>query len=538
MTVIRDRRNEPPSDQFLIDIARYKKRVVGVVKQAIQTQIAEGNLEDIGKGGIKVPIPRDLIHEPFLHHKGNGRFTRVFPGNKGHIPAFSSYSSLPYVFPGNTSLDVGDKVPIPKGGGGGGGGGGGSGQGKGNGPEGSEEDSDAQDDFVWVNEADYLDALFDGRELPDMTKLKAKDTVITERRRVGNTPNGPMHRLNDGVTDQKRREESLVLARGLERQLFKSLTEQFNIMSGHTDTVPALDITGMEKTERNKTVLAANSDLLPEGMIIPQGTEDNSAAVISVFREGVNTLFQRTKDLLDEDELHRVNVLRNRVDEQIKEAGHVGKFRQEQLRFHYDLEFPKPNAKAVMICMMDVSASMGQEEKNTAKVFFWLLKKFLDANYKKVDLVFIAHTTQAKEVDEKTFFYGRVTGGTIVSTCLKKAQEILKARYSTDEWNIYSAQASDGGNSSNDNPELKKVMEELLPILQAHYYVEVAHPYWRRPPSEMHDMYAALSPKHGGKIYTANGLQSASDALEAFKKFFPASGGKPQAVNAMDPAGP
>ena len=79
-----------------------------------------------------------------------------------------------------------------------------------------------------------------------------------------------------------------------------------------------------------------------------------------------------------------------------------------------------PRAKAVMFCLMDVSASMGEREKDLAKRFFILLHLFLKRKYERVDIVFIRHTHEATEVDEQEFFYGRETGGTVVSSALEE----------------------------------------------------------------------------------------------------------------------
>ena len=72
-----------------------------------------------------------------------------------------------------------------------------------------------------------------------------------------------------------------------------------------------------------------------------------------------------------------------------------------------------------MFCLMDVSASMGEREKDLAKRFFILLHLFLKRKYERVDIVFIRHTHEAAEVDEQEFFYGRETGGTVVSSALE-----------------------------------------------------------------------------------------------------------------------
>jgi len=79
-----------------------------------------------------------------------------------------------------------------------------------------------------------------------------------------------------------------------------------------------------------------------------------------------------------------------------------------------------------------------------------LLHLFLRRRYKKVDIVFIRHTHDAQEVDEQEFFYSHQSGGTVVSTALDKMLEIQRERYTTSDWNIYAAQASDGYTQSGD----------------------------------------------------------------------------------------
>ena len=529
MTVIRDRRDEPLNDKFGIDKERFRMRYLKRIKKAIQDNIAEGNLDDIGKGGIKVPIPKDTVREPFLHHRDSGQIKRVFPGNNTRINygGWFQHSGTPSsVFPGNIAYDVDDVVPIPKGGGGGGGG-----DGDGNGKDPSDQDSDAEDDFVWVNESDYLDILFEGRSLPDMTKLKAESTVVTDREHSGYTNKGPDHRMDMEITNRKRREESIVLAKGAERRIFKNLSEQFNIMAQYSEDLDNMDLTKKTKAERNEAVVEACKPRIQDDEI----DLSNSKQVIALFQDTVENLYASERLKVTEEEEERLQILENRLGDQLKGQNRSQKFREEHLTYEYDDDVPVPNAKAVMFCQMDVSGSMGQEEKNTAKVFFWLLKRFLDAKYDEVDVVFIAHTTDAEEVDEQEFFYGTKTGGTIVSTCLEKTQEIIKERYPVGEWNIYSAQASDGDNSPSDNNKIAKLMEEMLPILQAHYYVEIDHPYYQKPsPSPMYQTYDALSDEHNGKVHVEWGLGSAADALDAFKKFFPVGGKQP--ANNNNPA--
>ena len=126
-----------------------------------------------------------------------------------------------------------------------------------------------------------------------------------------------------------------------------------------------------------------------------------------------------------------------------------------------------PRAKAVMFCLMDVSASMGEREKDLAKRFFILLHLFLKRKYERVDIVFIRHTHEAAEVDEQEFFYGQGTGGTVVSSALKAMIEVREKRYPAADWNIYCAQASDGDNSGSDSRGCVALLTEDDPAADA-----------------------------------------------------------------------
>lgn len=161
---------------------------------------------------------------------------------------------------------------------------------------------------------------------------------------------------------------------------------------------------------------------------------------------------------------------------------------------------PKPIAKAVMFCLMDVSGSMNEHMKDLAKRFYSLLYLFLNRRYEHVDVVFIRHTHEASEVDEQTFFYSRETGGTVVSTALFKMAEIIRDRYPVDQWNIYAAQASDGDNTSSDNAVvLGQLRDVILPICQYYAYVEVGmddeddHPGAGEPSTNLWRAYRRVS---------------------------------------------
>ena len=145
------------------------------------------------------------------------------------------------------------------------------------------------------------------------------------------------------------------------------------------------------------------------------------------------------------------------------------------LRYRNRVRVAVPTSKAVMFCLMDVSGSMDEARKDLSKRFFILLYLFLTRHYEKIDIVFIRHHTQAQEVDEENFFHARETGGTVVSSALVLMEEIIRARYSPVEWNIYGAQASDGDNWHHDSGRCRELLvQKILPLCRYFAYVQVA----------------------------------------------------------------
>ncbi|MCW4116315.1 YeaH/YhbH family protein [Aurantimonas sp. MSK8Z-1] len=137
---------------------------------------------------------------------------------------------------------------------------------------------------------------------------------------------------------------------------------------------------------------------------------------------------------------------------------------------------PEPVARAAMFCLMDVSASMDEHMKDLAKRFFSLLYIFLTRRYRRVEIVFIRHTHEAKEVDEETFFHSRLSGGTVISSALDEMAKIAAERFPANQWNIYGAQASDGDNLSTDNARSVALLRStILPMSQFYAYLQVGH---------------------------------------------------------------
>ncbi len=144
------------------------------------------------------------------------------------------------------------------------------------------------------------------------------------------------------------------------------------------------------------------------------------------------------------------------------------------LRYSNRIKVPKPSSQAVMFCLLDVSGSMDEAKKESAKRFFILLYLFLTRSYEKIDLVFIRHHTTALEVNEEEFFNSRESGGTVVSSAIKLLATILQERYPSAEWNAYVAQASDGDNWDSDSITCRQLLTEVvMPLVQYYAYVEI-----------------------------------------------------------------
>ena len=214
------------------------------------------------------------------------------------------------------------------------------------------------------------------------------------------------------------------------------------------------------------------------------------------------------------DELHLAELRREAelLRQKIAAVPFIDSF---DLRFRNFAKRPEPTSKAVMFCLMDVSGSMDQATKDMAKRFYILLYMFLSRSYKNVEVVYIRHHTQAKEVDEHEFFYSQETGGTIVSSALKHMNEIVKDRYNPQEWNIYAAQASDGDNWADDSPQCAQILaEELLPLVRYYAYIEIT----QRPHQSLWMEYEKLMATFDN--FAIQPIRQISDIYPVFRELF------------------
>jgi uncharacterized protein len=148
-------------------------------------------------------------------------------------------------------------------------------------------------------------------------------------------------------------------------------------------------------------------------------------------------------------------------------------FHRDDLKYRRLVRDIRPQSNAVVLCIMDTSGSMDTMKKYLARSFFFLLHRFVKTRYQHVEVVFIAHDAQAREVSEEEFFSKGESGGTMISSGYNKALEIVQARYHPSHWNIYAFHCSDGDNWTEDNGPAVKAAEELCAISNLFGYGEI-----------------------------------------------------------------
>lgn len=329
-------------------------------------------------------------------------------------------------------------------------------QGGGGGGAGKGKASDqggGEDEFTFtINQEEFLDYMFEDLELPYLVKKQLQDATDFETRRAGFTQVGSPDKLN----------------------VVRSLR------AAHARRI-ALSGEGREEIRELKKALWA---------LETQPLSDERTAQEETLRAQIAELEKKRKKLPFIDDF--------------------------DLRYNNVVKVPMPSSKAVMFCLMDVSGSMTQSIKEIAKRFFILLYLFLTRNYKQIEVVFVRHHTHAKEVDEEEFFYSRETGGTIVSSALELAAQIVQERYPKGDWNIYMAQASDGDNWEGDSFRCSKLlMDKILPKVQYFAYVEITN----GPHQNLWEEYQQVQQSHP-ESFAMQHIEELADIYPVFRRLF------------------
>ncbi|MGI9952964.1 sporulation protein YhbH [Moorellaceae bacterium AZ2] len=192
----------------------------------------------------------------------------------------------------------------------------------------------------------------------------------------------------------------------------------------------------------------------------------------------------------------------------------IGGFHPEDLRFKTWEKQILHQTGAVVLAMMDTSGSMGTYEKYIARTFFFWMVRFLRSKYEQVEIVFIAHHTQAKEVTEEEFFAKGESGGTRCSSAYRLALEIIEARYPPSDYNIYPFHFSDGDNLPSDNEVCLELVGKILPLVNQFGYGEIINPYYRT--STLMNVLKRINDK---RLVTVT-IKDKYDVYPALKEFF------------------
>jgi uncharacterized protein len=152
---------------------------------------------------------------------------------------------------------------------------------------------------------------------------------------------------------------------------------------------------------------------------------------------------------------------------------------KEDMRYRSIKRYTRPESNAVIIYMMDVSGSMGDEQKEIVRIESFWIDTWLRRNYDGIECRYIIHDAMAKEVDRDTFFHTRESGGTMISSAYRLCADIIQADYPSDNWNIYPFHFSDGDNWSVDDTRLcvGLLKKRILPLVNQFSYGQVESPY-------------------------------------------------------------
>ncbi len=190
-------------------------------------------------------------------------------------------------------------------------------------------------------------------------------------------------------------------------------------------------------------------------------------------------------------------------------------FRKEDLIYRHLVEDVRPESNAAVLCIMDTSGSMDTLKKYLARSFFFLLYQFVSTKYRNVEIVFIAHHTEGKEVTEEEFFYKGESGGTFISSGYNKALEVIQARYHPSLWNLYAFHCSDGDNFDSDNPAALKAAQELCELCNLFGYGEIKPLGSRYYESSMLNIFRRLEAENFQTVL----IERKEDIWPSFKTF-------------------
>jgi hypothetical protein len=195
-------------------------------------------------------------------------------------------------------------------------------------------------------------------------------------------------------------------------------------------------------------------------------------------------------------------------------------FTDEDLRYRQLTRRRQPATRAVVFMLLDVSGSMTERDRQLAKTFFFWVVAGLRREYRYLDTVFVAHTTEAWEFNEADFFKVTGSGGTVTSTGLAKVREITEQRFNPASCNVYLFYASDGDNATDDRAPAHTELEALAKLARYSGYVEIAANGARGAPTEVYRLFEQMAA--AGLLTGQFVVTGPDDIVAAVRHFFSA----------------
>lgn len=226
----------------------------------------------------------------------------------------------------------------------------------------------------------------------------------------------------------------------------------------------------------------------------------------SIARKGVASNLDRKRTLM---EAYRRNAREGKPGWQV---------RKEDMRYRSWEIVTEPQRNAVIIAMRDVSGSMGEFEAYISRAFYFWMLRFLRKKYTSAEIVFITCHTEAKEVDEHSFFSLGDSGGTKMSEAYRLAMQVIEQRFNPREWNIYPFLFTDGYNWG--DQECVDLVKKMAEYCNQIGYGEIAN-----EPSSHSDSYAPLGQAYeeafgdNPRICLVK-IRDKTEVWAALKKFF------------------
>ncbi len=210
-------------------------------------------------------------------------------------------------------------------------------------------------------------------------------------------------------------------------------------------------------------------------------------------------------------------------------------FTDEDLRYRQLTRRRQPALRAAVFFLLDVSGSMSERDRQLAKTFFFWVAAGLRREYKALDIVFVAHTTDAWEFSEADFFKVTGSGGTVASAGLAKVREIMQARFDPSTCNVYLFYASDGDNASDDRSPAGQELESIAKAVRYAGYVEISAGA-RSSESETMQLFQAAA--EAGLPCSRFSIAGPDDVSAAVRHFFTAESQRAAAEGGQAGAGP